>query len=92
MKTKEVIKNALRENLQNLSKEELINIVADLLVGHIAGRMLAEAASVLTSSFPSQPIKDFGEIINATVSKIKELDLSNHQVCKVDGCLFSEKE
>lgn len=88
METKEVIKNALREKLQHLSKEELIDIIADLSAGYVAVRVFAEVASKL-SSF--KPTEGFGEIINATASKINKQDFSNQQDCKVDDWLFNGK-
>jgi uncharacterized membrane protein YheB (UPF0754 family) len=88
MGTREVIKNLLREKLQEFSKEELIEITSDLASNYVIVRGLGIVAAAMNPSESSELKSDISNIINATASKIASSEISNQQVCKVNKYLF----
>lgn len=90
MGTREVIKNLLRENLQEFSKEELIEITSDLASNYVIVRGLGIVAAAINPSTTSELKTDISDIINATASRIASSEIPNQQVCKVNVNLFKE--
>jgi hypothetical protein len=88
MGTREVIKNLLREKLQEFSKEELIEMTSELASNYVIVRGLGIVASAMDPSTSSELRPDISNIINATASKIASSEIPNQQVCKVNKYLF----
>lgn len=89
MGTREVIKNLLREKLQEFSKEELIEITSDLASNYVIVRGLGIVAAAMNLSTTSELRPDISGIINATASRIASSDIYNQRVCKVNDNLFN---
>jgi hypothetical protein len=90
MGTREVIKNLLREKLQEFSKEELIEMTSELASNYVIVRGLGIVAAAMNPSESSELKSDISNIINATASKIASSEISNQQVCKVNANLFKK--
>lgn len=88
MGTREVIKNLLREKLQEFSKEELIEMTSELASNYVIVRGLGIVVAAMNPSESSELRPDISNIINATASRIASCETSNQQVCKVNANLF----
>lgn len=90
MGAREVIKNLLREKLQEFSKEELIEITSDLASNYVIVRGLGIVSAAMNPSTTSELRPDISDIINATASRIASSEIPNQQVCKVNANLFKK--
>ena len=90
MGTREVIKNLLREKLQEFSKDELIEITSDLASNYVIVRGLGIVAAAINPSNSSDLRPDISDIINTTASRIASSEIPNQQVCKVNANLFKK--
>lgn len=88
MGTREVIKNLLREKLQEFSKEDLIEITSDLASNYVIVRGLGIVAAAMNPSDSSDLGPDISDIIYATATKIASSEKPNQRVCDVNIKLF----
>lgn len=90
MGTREVIKNLLREKLQEFSKEELIEMTSELASNYVIVRGLGIVAAAINPSTTSELRTDISDIINATASRIASSEIPNQQVCRVNDNFFKK--